>query len=170
MLRLEAEVEAFVMNAEETQHIFSGDMSSYEVSHGETAAAVGARLAERLRRCCCAAICTARAAACTGEEGYKPEGAACQPCGQREASGATLQAPACPLLLVHQPRRPALPTCLLHLQRLLAHRTAQHWGLETSTVNHGPEQGRILAIRTPSTKPPQVCDKPGGWYGRRGQP
>lgn len=51
---------------------------------------------------------------------------------------------------------PASPRCTRLLQRLLAHRTAQHWGLETSTVNHGPEQGRILAIRTPSTRQPPV--------------
>ncbi len=31
VLALEAEVEAFVMSSEEHQHIFSGDMSSYEV-------------------------------------------------------------------------------------------------------------------------------------------
>lgn len=58
------------------------------------------------------------------------------------------------------PPTPALP--LRPLQRLLAHRTAQHWGLETSTVNHGPEQGRILALRTPATRPPQVGSPPNG--------
>lgn len=31
VLRLEAEVEAFVGQSEEPQHVFSGDMSSYEV-------------------------------------------------------------------------------------------------------------------------------------------
>ena len=50
-------------------------------------------------------------------------------------------------------RPPASPA---RLQRLLAHRTAQHWGLETSTINHGPDQGRIVAIRTPATRQPQV--------------
>ncbi|KAI3431672.1 hypothetical protein D9Q98_004719 [Chlorella vulgaris] len=45
-------------------------------------------------------------------------------------------------------------------ERLLAHRTAQHWGLETSTINQGPEQGRIVALRTHASRPPQVklCD------------
>lgn len=42
------------------------------------------------------------------------------------------------------------------VQRLLAHRTAQHWGLETSTINQGPEQGRIVALRTHASRPPQV--------------
>lgn len=31
--------------------------------------------------------------------------------------------------------------------RLLTHRTAQHWGLETATINQGPDQGRILATK-----------------------
>ena len=35
--------------------------------------------------------------------------------------------------------------------RLLVHRTAQHWGLDTSTVNQGPDHGSILAVRTPRT-------------------
>ena len=40
--------------------------------------------------------------------------------------------------------------------RLLTHRTAQHWGLDTSTINQGPDQGCILAVRTPRTGPPPI--------------
>ena len=42
------------------------------------------------------------------------------------------------------------------LQRLLTHRTAQHWGLETSTIAQGEDQGRIVATRTPAAGPPPV--------------
>lgn len=38
VLRLEAEVEAFVLKSEEPQHVFSGDMSSYEVGAAHCAA------------------------------------------------------------------------------------------------------------------------------------
>ena len=48
-----------------------------------------------------------------------------------------------------------------HLQRLLAHRVSQFYGLETSTVEEGEKQGRILAKRTPKTKLPLVRDP--GW-------
>ncbi|KAK2079719.1 hypothetical protein QBZ16_002114 [Prototheca wickerhamii] len=41
-------------------------------------------------------------------------------------------------------------------QRLLAHRVAQHWGLDTSIIQQGPDQGRILATRTPRTGPPRL--------------
>jgi hypothetical protein len=57
---------------------------------------------------------------------------------------------------MHFLTRTAFTDCRPGLQRLLAHRTAQHWGLETSTVAHGPDQGRINATRTPATRPPQV--------------
>jgi hypothetical protein len=40
--------------------------------------------------------------------------------------------------------------------RLLTHRTAQHWGLETSTISQGPDQGRIMATRTPKTGRPKL--------------
>lgn len=40
--------------------------------------------------------------------------------------------------------------------RLLTHRTAQHWGLDTSTISQGPDQGRIMATRTPKTGPPKL--------------
>jgi len=43
------------------------------------------------------------------------------------------------------------------MQRLLAHRTAQHWGLATATLNvQGPSQGRIVATRTESTGTPGI--------------
>lgn len=70
VLRLEAEVEAFVSSGEEGPYVFSGDMSTYE--------------------------------------------------------------------------------------RLLAHRTAQHWGLLTTTPNQGPHEGRIVASRSDATTPPRV--------------
>lgn len=70
VLRLEAEVEAFLLNTSESQHVFPPDMSSYE--------------------------------------------------------------------------------------RLLAHRTAQHWGMDTSTISHGADQGRIVATRTPASGIPKV--------------
>lgn len=42
-------------------------------------------------------------------------------------------------------------------ERLLAHRTAQHWGLATATLNvQGPSQGRIVATRTESTGTPGI--------------
>ncbi len=50
----------------------------------------------------------------------------------------------------------ALDECLCRLQRLLAHRVSQFYGLETSTVEEGEKQGRILAKRTPLTKLPVV--------------
>ena len=37
---------------------------------------------------------------------------------------------------------------------MLAHRTAQHWGLDTLTAGQGPEQGRIVAMRTERSGPP----------------
>jgi len=40
--------------------------------------------------------------------------------------------------------------------RLLVHRTAQHWGLDTSTLSQGPDHGSILAVRTVHTGPPQI--------------
>ncbi|KAH7624982.1 hypothetical protein Ndes2526B_g00357 [Nannochloris sp. 'desiccata'] len=40
--------------------------------------------------------------------------------------------------------------------RLLVHRTAQHWGLDTSTLSQGPDHGSILAVRTVRTGPPQI--------------
>jgi hypothetical protein len=48
------------------------------------------------------------------------------------------------------------PCCVLVAQRLLTHRTAQHWGLETTSLNHGPDQGKIVAMRTLQTRPPKV--------------
>lgn len=41
-------------------------------------------------------------------------------------------------------------------ERLLAHRVAQHWGLETTIISQGPDQGRILASRSPRTGSPRV--------------
>jgi SUZ domain len=40
--------------------------------------------------------------------------------------------------------------------RLLVHRTAQHWGLDTSTLSQGPDHGSILAVRTVRTGIPQI--------------
>ena len=52
--------------------------------------------------------------------------------------------------------RPASDTRVSCVQRLLAHRVAQYYGLETCTVEEGAHQGHILARRTPATKPPLV--------------
>ncbi|GAB4823726.1 hypothetical protein N2152v2_010772 [Parachlorella kessleri] len=41
-------------------------------------------------------------------------------------------------------------------ERLLAHRTAQHWGLETTTISQGPDQGKIVAYRGPHARVPKV--------------
>ena len=39
----------------------------------------------------------------------------------------------------------------LVLQRLLCHRVAQYYGLDTSTIDEGEDQGKILARRTAIT-------------------
>lgn len=42
-------------------------------------------------------------------------------------------------------------------ERLLAHRTAQHWGLETASVTAaGPDHGCIVATKTAGTGPPSI--------------
>ncbi|KAL6782781.1 hypothetical protein ACKKBG_A08105 [Auxenochlorella protothecoides x Auxenochlorella symbiontica] len=41
-------------------------------------------------------------------------------------------------------------------ERLLAHRVAQHWGLETTIISQGPDQGRILASRSFHTGSPSI--------------
>lgn len=46
----------------------------------------------------------------------------------------------------------------LVLQRLLCHRVAQYYGLDTSTIDEGEDQGKILARRTAVTAIPGV-----GW-------
>ncbi|KAK9832459.1 hypothetical protein WJX74_010797 [Apatococcus lobatus] len=48
------------------------------------------------------------------------------------------------------------PIDLSGYQRLLAHRTAQYYGLDTSTVQDGEEQGKVLAVKTEQTKIPLV--------------
>ena len=42
------------------------------------------------------------------------------------------------------------------MQRLLCHRVAQYYGLDTSTVDEGEDQGKILAQRTHITGMPLV--------------
>ncbi len=42
------------------------------------------------------------------------------------------------------------------MQRLLCHRVAQYYGLDTSTVDEGEDQGKILARRTHITGMPLV--------------
>lgn len=44
--------------------------------------------------------------------------------------------------------------CLL--QRLLAHRVAQHYGLETTTIDSGEDQVKVKATKGPNTRHPQA--------------
>lgn len=45
----------------------------------------------------------------------------------------------------------------LCVQRLLAHRVAQYYGLETATVEgEDPDKGKIRAAKTPNTRAPKV--------------
>lgn len=61
VLALEAEVEAFVLTSEEPQHIFSGDMSSYEVRPASCPAMVAADGREEVLGVACAQPAPARA-------------------------------------------------------------------------------------------------------------
>lgn len=137
MLKLEEEVEAFVLNTQNMQHIFSKDMTSYEV---------------RGRGVRCGRSREAGGAGVVGVQAS--EGSSSRSAAGWERSPDT----GSPLRL-----RP---------QRLLAHRTAQHWGLETTTISQGPDQGKIVAYRAPQTAVPKVgdCCELAGWLpvGRLG--
>lgn len=49
--------------------------------------------------------------------------------------------------------------CLVCVQRMLAHRVGQHYGLQTSTVDYEECNGRVIGVRTKYTMAPKV----GNW-------